>query len=422
MKKEDALRYHRYPVPGKIDVVSSKACVTQQDLSLAYTPGVAEPCREIHADPSAVYDYTVKGNLVAVITDGTAVLGLGDIGPMAGKPVMEGKALLFKRFAKINAFDIEIDEKDPVEFVKIVRSLEPTFGGINLEDISSPRCFEIEESLKKIMNIPVFHDDQHGTAVICAAGVLNGLEIAGKKPVNCKVVICGAGAAGVSIAKHLINCGFNNDNIFCFDKDGVLFKGRKETVSPYHSFLFRDTAARTLYDLMDGADVFIGVSVKGLVKEEMLAKMAKDPVIFPMANPDPEVAYETVMKVRPDAMAGTGRTDYPNQVNNVLGFPAIFRGALDIRATSITEKMKMSATVALMKVAKMPVMKSVLDVYGLESLEFGRNYLIPKPFDPRVLVEVAIGVAEAGMDEGVNRISIDIDEYRSKLEKEFLNG
>lgn len=419
MNKESALHYHKYPEPGKIDIVSSKDCITQHDLSLAYTPGVAEPCREIVLDSTKAYDYTIKGNLVGVITDGTAVLGLGDIGPLAGKPVMEGKALLFKRFAKINAFDIEIDEKDPAEFIKIVRSLEPTFGGINLEDISSPRCFEIEEKLKKIMNIPVFHDDQHGTAVICAAGVLNGIEIAGKKPENCKVVVCGAGAAGVSIAKHLINCGFDEKKIFCFDKDGVLFKGRKETVSPYHSFLFQDTTARTLSELMDCADVFIGVSVKGLVSEEMIVKMAQNPVIFPMANPDPEISYEAVMKARPDAMVGTGRTDYPNQVNNVLGFPAIFRGALDIRATSITEKMKMAATHALVKVAKMPVIKSVLDVYGLDSLEFGRNYLIPKPFDPRVLVEVAAAVALAGMDEGVNRINIDIDEYRSRLERDF---
>lgn len=421
MLKEKALNYHKYPKPGKIDIVSSKDCITQYDLSLAYTPGVAEPCKEIKLNKSLAYDYTGKGNLVGVITDGTAVLGLGDIGPLAGKPVMEGKALLFKRFSGINAFDIEIDETEPEQFIKIVKSLEPTFGGINLEDISSPRCFEIEERLKKIMNIPVFHDDQHGTAVICAAGVLNGLEIAGKKPESCKVVICGAGAAGVSIAKHLINCGFNNENIFCYDKDGVLFKGRKETVSSYHSFLFRDTEKRTLIELFENADVFIGVSVKDLVTQEMLKKMKPDPVVFPMANPDPEIPYETVLRIRPDAMVGTGRTDYPNQVNNVLGFPAIFRGALDVRASQITEKMKMAATNALIKVTKMPVLKSVLEIYGLDSLEFGKNYLIPKPFDPRVLIEVAYSVALSAVEEGINGIDIDIRKYKKELTEKFLH-
>ncbi|HQJ60668.1 MAG TPA: malic enzyme-like NAD(P)-binding protein, partial [bacterium] len=305
--------------------------------------------------------------------------------------------------------------------IKIVKALEPTFGGINLEDISSPRCFEIEEKLKEIMDIPVFHDDQHGTAVIGAAAVLNGLEIADKKPENCKVVLTGPGAAGVAIARHLINCGFMEENIFAYDSKGVLYKGRKDLKSPYHSFLFRDTEKRTLIELFENADVFIGTSVKGMVTEEMITRMAPNPVILPMANPDPEIPYETVVKVRPDAMAGTGRSDYPNQVNNVLGFPAIFRGALDVRARKITENMKMAATHALMRVAKMPALKSVLDVYGLKELEFGRNYLIPKPFDPRVLVEVAASVGSAAMEEGVSRISIDIEKYKKDLTERFVH-
>lgn len=420
MNREEVLSYHKNPKPGKLEVVPSKVCATQADLAKAYTPGVALPCLEIKDKPETVYDYTGKGNLVGVISDGSAVLGLGNIGALAGKPVMEGKALLFKRFAGIDAFDIEIDEHDPDKFVEIVKSLEPTFGGINLEDISSPRCFEIEEKLKKSMNIPVFHDDQHGTAVICAAGVLNGLEISGKKPENCKVVITGAGAAGVAIAKHLINCGVKQENVYAYDKDGVLFEGRKDNLSEYHRFLYRNTNFRTLEELFDGADVYVGVSVKGLVSEEMVKKMAPDPVIFPMANPDPEITYEAVKKVRPDAIVGTGRTDFPNQVNNLLGFPAIFRGALDVRARQITEKMKMAATKALIKVTKMPVLPEVLKVYGLDSLEYGRNYIIPKPFDPRVLVEVAFAVASTAVEEGVNRVELDLEEYRKNLEKRFL--
>ena len=416
MNKEEVLSYHKNPKPGKLEVVPSKVCATQTDLSKAYTPGVALPCLEIKDNPETVYDYTGKGNLVGVISDGSAVLGLGNIGALAGKPVMEGKALLFKRFAGIDAFDIEINEHDPDRFVEIVKSLEPTFGGINLEDISSPRCFEIEEKLKKVMNIPVFHDDQHGTAVICAAGVLNGLEIANKKPENCKVVLTGAGAAGVAIAKHLINCGVKKENVFAYDKDGVLFEGRKDGLSEYHKFLYRNTAARSLSELFEGADIYIGVSIKGLVKAEMLKKMAPNPVIFPMANPDPEITYEEVRIARPDAIVGTGRTDFPNQVNNLLGFPAIFRGALDARARQITEKMKMAETRALIKVTKMPVLPEVLKVYGLDSLEYGRNYIIPKPFDPRVLVEVAFAVAKTAVEEGVNRIDLDLDEYRRNLE------
>ena len=419
MEKNRALDYHKRPEPGKIEIIPTKNCKTQDDLSLAYTPGVAVPCLEIEKNADTSFEYTGKGNLVAVITDGTAVLGLGDIGPLASKPVMEGKALLFKRFAGVNAYDIEVDEKNPEKFIEIVKAMEPTFGGINLEDISSPNCFMIEEKLKEIMDIPVFHDDQHGTAVIGAAGVMNGLDIAGKKPENCKVVLTGPGAAGVAIAKHMINCGFKEENIYAYDSKGVLYKGRENKKSPFHTFLFRDTEKRNLEELFDGADVFIGTSVKGMVTEDMILKMAKNPVIFPMANPDPEIPFESIMKVRPDALAGTGRSDYPNQVNNVLGFPAIFRGALDVRARKITENMKMAATHALMRVAKMSVPQSILDIYGLKELEFGKDYLIPKPFDPRVLVEVASSVAQAAMEEGVSRIEINIENYKKELSRRF---
>jgi malate dehydrogenase (oxaloacetate-decarboxylating)(NADP+) len=418
---EKALDYHKKPLPGKISVVPSKRCETQEDLSLAYTPGVAVPCLEIEKDNLKAYDYTSRGNLVGVVTDGSAVLGLGDIGPLAGKPVMEGKSVLFKMFGGVDAFDIEIDERDPDSFIKIVKSLEPTFGGINLEDIASPRCFYIEEELKKIMNIPVFHDDQHGTAVICAAGVLNALEISGKKPEKCKVVISGAGAAAIAIAKHLIALGFDNSLIYGYDREGVLYKGRANTKSKYHEFLFRETDARSMEDLLEGCDVFLGLSVKDLITGDMIKKMSADPVIFPMANPDPEIPYNKIMESRPDAFAGTGRSDFPNQVNNVLGFPAIFRGALDIRATDITQNMKIAATKALMNVTKMEVPQYVLDAYGHDKLEFGRDYLIPKPFDKRVAVEVASFVAEAGIKDGVNRIDLDIENYRKELERRFCN-
>ena len=405
---------------GKLSTELKMPLKNTKDLSLAYTPGVAEPCKVIAKNKKEVYNYTWKGNTIAVVSDGTAVLGLGDIGPEAGLPVMEGKAVLFKQFGGVDCVPICLDTKDPKEIISICKALAPTFGGINLEDISAPRCVEIERTLIKELNIPVFHDDQHGTAVICAAGVLNGLEIAGKKPENCKVVLTGAGAAGVAIAKHLINCGVKKENVFAYDKDGVLFEGRKDDLSEYHRFLYRNTAARSLSELFEGADIYIGVSIKGLVKAEMLKKMAPNPVIFPMANPDPEITYEEVKTARPDAIVGTGRTDFPNQVNNLLGFPAIFRGALDVRARQITEKMKMAATRALIKVTKMPVLPEVLKVYGLDSLEYGRNYIIPKPFDPRVLVEVAFAVAAAAVEEGVNRIEINLDEYRKNLEKKFL--
>lgn len=419
-QKERALRYHRDPFPGKIGIVPTKPCATQDDLSLAYTPGVAWPCREIAERPEAVYDYTGRGNLVAVVSDGTAVLGLGDIGPLAGKPVMEGKALLFKRFAGVDAVDLEVAEKEVDRFVDIVAALEPSFGGVNLEDIASPRCFAIEERLQARMRIPVFHDDQHGTAVIAAAAILNGLEIAGKRLTDVRVAMSGAGAAGVAIARHLVRLGMAPEQITACGRKGVLYEGR-ERVSPWHDILFRKTTARTLADAMRGADIFIGVSVAGLVDEAMLRSMAKDPIVLPMANPDPEVPYDVVKKVRPDALAGTGRSDYPNQVNNVLGFPAIFRGALDVRASAITDGMKVAATRALARVARLPVPAPVLEAYGLSSLSFGPDYLIPKPFDRRVLVEEAAAVAEAAIADGVARIArFDVETYRRSLEERFL--
>ncbi len=417
--KEESLKYHREPIPGKIAVVPTKRCENQAELSLAYTPGVAVPCLEIADDEEKVYEYTAKGNLVAVVTDGSAVLGLGDIGAAAGKPVMEGKAVLFKRFADVNAFDIELATKDPDKIVETVRLMEPTFGGVNLEDISSPRCFEIEERLKEAMEIPVFHDDQHGTAVIAGAAVLNGLMLAGKDISKVKIAMSGAGAAAVAIAKQLINLGAKEGNIFASDIDGVLYKGRPQTISSYHDFLFRDTEARTLAEIMDGADVFLGISAADIVSKEMVKSMAEKPIIFPMANPNPEITYDAAMEARPDAICGTGRSDYPNQVNNVLGFPAIFRGALDIRARKITEGMKVAASKALAELARKPIPQSVLDAYGLEELSFGPHYIIPKPFDPRVLIEEATAVAKAGMEEGVHRKAVDIEAYRKSLMEKF---
>ncbi len=419
--RQRALEYHRNPFPGKIGIVPLKPCATQEDLSLAYTPGVAWPCREIAERPDAVYEYTGRGNLVAVISDGTAVLGLGDIGPLAAKPVMEGKALLFKRFAGIDAIDLEVAEKEVDRFIDIVAALEPSFGGVNLEDIASPRCFAIEERLKARMKIPVFHDDQHGTAVIAAAAILNGLDIIGKDIRNVRVAMRGAGAAGVAIARHLVELGMAPEQIFAAGRSGVLYEGRANRVSPWHDILFRKTDARTLADIMRGADIFIGVSAAGVVDEAMLRSMAKDPIVLPMANPDPEVPYDVVKKVRPDALAGTGRSDYPNQVNNVLGFPAIFRGALDVRALAITDGMKVAASRALARIARLPVPEAVLRAYGLKELSFGRDYLIPKPFDLRVLVEEACAVAEAAVAEGVARVAhFDAANYRRSLEDRFL--
>ena len=420
IRKQDALDYHSQGRRGKIEVVSTKPCETQHDLSLAYTPGVAIPCLEIAANPADGYKYTAKGNLVAVVSNGTAVLGLGDIGPLAGKPVMEGKGVLFKRFADVDVFDIELDTKDPEEIIRIVRALEPTFGGINLEDIKAPECFHIEEELKKTMTIPVFHDDQHGTAIISGAGLVNALEIVGKKIDAVKVVFSGAGAAGIACARFYVTLGVRRENLILCDTKGVVYRGRKEGMNPYKSYFAIDTECRTLADAMKGADVFAGVSVKGVVTKEMVRSMAKDPIIFAMANPDPEITYEDAVAARPDVIMATGRSDYPNQVNNVLGFPFIFRGALDCMATAINDEMKLAASHALARLAKEDVPDSVIKAYGGERFKFGRNYIIPKPLDPRVLLWEAPAVAKAAMLSGVARKPIeDLDAYRDALESRF---
>jgi malate dehydrogenase (oxaloacetate-decarboxylating)(NADP+) len=399
--REEALAYHTGKRHGKTEVVPTKPCITQRDLSLAYTPGVAEPCLEIARDPELVYEYTNKGNLVAVVSNGTAVLGLGDIGPMAGKPVMEGKGVLFKRFADIDVFDIELDSKDTEEIIRFCELLAPTLGGINLEDIGAPECFEIEERLKKSCDIPVFHDDQHGTAIISGAALVNALEVAGKKIKDVKVVFSGAGAAGIACAAFYISLGVKQENLLMVDSKGVIYKGRTEGMNKYKERFAVDTEARTLADAMQGADVFAGVSVKGLVTQEMVKTMAPDPIIFAMANPDPEILPEDALAVRPDAIMATGRSDYPNQVNNVLGFPFIFRGALDVASTDINEEMKVAAAKALAYLAKEDVPDSVVRAYGGKQIKFGRDYLIPKPFDYRVLLWEAPAVAEAAIETGV---------------------
>ncbi len=401
--REEALAYHTGKRHGKTEVVATKPCITQRDLSLAYTPGVAEPCLEIARDPELVYEYTNKGNLVAVVSNGTAVLGLGDIGPMASKPVMEGKGVLFKRFADIDVFDIEVDTKDSQEIIRFCELLAPTLGGINLEDIGAPECFEIEEKLKKSCNIPVFHDDQHGTAIISGAALVNALEIAEKKIEDVKVVFSGAGAAGIACAAFYVSLGVKQENLLMVDSKGVIYKGRTKGMNKYKERFAVETDARTLADAMDGADVFAGVSVKGLVTKEMVATMAADPIIFAMANPDPEILPEDAFEVRSDIIMATGRSDYPNQVNNVLGFPFIFRGALDVAASGINEKMKLAAARALAHLAKEDVPDSVMRAYGGQKIRFGREYLIPKPFDYRVLLWEAPAVAEAAIETGVAR-------------------
>jgi malate dehydrogenase (oxaloacetate-decarboxylating)(NADP+) len=416
--RQDALDYHEQGRRGKIEVIPSKPCKTQKDLSLAYTPGVAEPCREIAKDPLLVYNYTARGNLVAVISNGTAVLGLGDIGPLAGKPVMEGKGILFKRFADIDVFDLEIDSKDPDEIVRIVRSLEPTFGGINLEDIKAPECFYIEEKLKSLMGIPVFHDDQHGTAIISGAALINAAEIQGKNLSNMKVVFSGAGAAAISCALHYLRLGVKQENLLLVDSKGVVYKGRSEGMNSFKERFAIETTKRTLADALEGADLFAGLSTGGLVKKEMVKAMASNPVIFALANPDPEIGYNEAKSVRPDLIMATGRSDYPNQVNNVLGFPFIFRGALDVKASTINEEMKVAATHALSSLTKSgSIPSSVLNAYGLSSLSFGPEYIIPKPLDPRVLVEESFAVAKTAIETGVARVKIDLNDYRKHLEK-----
>ena len=415
VNKQQALDYHNGSRPGKIEVTPTKPCRTQRDLSLAYTPGVAEPCLEIEKNPHDAFKYTSRGNLVAVVSNGTAVLGLGDIGALAGKPVMEGKGVLFKRFADVDVFDFEVDSHDPKEVIKVCQLLEPTFGGINLEDIKAPDCFEIEETLRKTMKIPVFHDDQHGTAIISGAALLNAIEIVGKDISKVRVVFNGAGAAGIACAEHYVHLGVKRENITLCDTKGVVYKGRKAGMNPYKERLAQDTEKRALAEVMVGADVFVGLSVKGAINAEMICSMAKDPIVFAMANPDPEVTYEEAKASRPDVIVATGRSDYPNQVNNVLGFPFIFRGALDVRATAINEEMKLAATKALANLAKQDVPDSVCRAYGVQRLQFGREYLIPKPFDSRVLMWEASAVAEAAMRTGVAQEPVDLDTYRAQL-------
>ena len=414
---EEALEYHSRSRKGKVEVVPSKPCRTQEDLSLAYSPGVAEPCLAIARDPEKVYEYTTKGNLVAVISNGSAVLGLGNIGPLASKPVMEGKGVLFKRFADIDVFDIEIEAESVDAFVDTVARIAPTFGGINLEDVKSPECFEIEERLKKRLKIPVFHDDQHGTAIISAAAFLNALEVVGKKIDNVKIVFCGAGASAIACAKLYLSYGVRRENLRMVDKSGVIYLRRPNDMNPYKAQFAVETFERTLQDALTGADAFIGLSTGGIVKGEMLEGMARDPIVFALANPDPEITPEEARAARPDVIMATGRSDYPNQVNNVLGFPFIFRGALDVRATEINEAMKRAASQALAALAKMDVPDSVSKAYGGQSFRFGREYLIPKPFDYRVLLWVAPAVADAAMRSGVARAPIEnMDAYLRRLE------
>jgi malate dehydrogenase (oxaloacetate-decarboxylating)(NADP+) len=415
---DDALEYHSGGRPGKIEVVPTKPTATQRDLSLAYTPGVAKPCLEIAKNIADVYKYTNKGNLVAVISNGTAVLGLGNIGPEAGKPVMEGKGVLFKRFADIDVFDIELATRDVDEFCNAVRIMEPTFGGINLEDIAAPDCFEIEDRLKREMKIPVFHDDQHGTAIISAAALVNALEVAGKKIGEVKLVISGAGAAAMACLRLYLKFGLRKENVMLVDRHGVIYKGREDGMTSYKKEFAADTDRRTLTQALVGADVFLGLSAGGVVSQEMIKGMAPNPIIFAMANPDPEIGYDEAIAARPDAIMATGRSDYPNQVNNVLGFPFIFRGALDCRATTINDEMKMAASRALSELAKEDVPDSVLRAYATkERFSFGRQYLIPKPFDYRVLLNVPVAVARAAAETGVALEPIqDYDAYRRRLE------
>ncbi len=417
IRPEDALEYHSSVPAGKVSVVPTKPCRTQRDLSLAYTPGVAVPCKEIEREPGLAYKYTAKGNLVGVVSNGTAVLGLGNIGALAGKPVMEGKGVLFKRFADIDVFDIELDTQNPDEVIRTCQILEPTFGGINLEDIKAPECFYIEEELKRTMQIPVFHDDQHGTAIISGAGLINALEIVGKDIGEVKVVFCGAGAAAISCASHHVSLGVRRENIIMCDVQGVIYEGRTEGMNPYMERFAAKTNARTLAEALVGADVLFGLSAGGAVTPEMVRGMAPDPIIFALANPDPEIPYDVAKAARPDAIVATGRSDFPNQINNVLGFPFIFRGALDVRATTINDQMKLAATRALAALAKEDVPDSVLRAYGLERLTFGREYIIPTPFDPRVLIWEASAVAQAAIDTGVAQAPVNIRQYREELEK-----
>jgi len=420
---KDALEYHRLGgKPGKIAILPTKPLVTQRDLGLAYTPGVAYPVLEIEKDPEMAYEYTSKGNLVAVVSNGTAILGLGDRGALAGKPVMEGKGVLFKKFADIDVFDIEVNSHDPDEIILITAAISPTFGGINLEDIKAPECFYIEEKLKEMLDIPVFHDDQHGTAIISSAGLINALEIVGKRIDEIKIAISGAGASAISCAELAVRLGVRRENVIMVDTRGVIYKGRQEGMNKYKERFAVDTDARTLTDAVRGADVFYGLSTADVLKPEMVKTMAERPIIFAMANPDPEIKYEVAKEARPDCIIATGRSDYPNQINNVLGFPFIFRGALDVRARAINEEMKLAASKALAELTKEDVPDSVLRAYGVDSLKFGPDYIIPKPFDSRVLLWESPAVAKAAMETGVARKKIDIDEYRTQLEFRLGKG
>jgi malate dehydrogenase (oxaloacetate-decarboxylating)(NADP+) len=415
--KQDALIYHSRGRHGKIEVIPTKPYDTQFDLSLAYTPGVAYPCLEIEKNPEEAYNYTAKGNLVAVISNGTAVLGLGDIGAMAGKPVMEGKGLLFKIFADVDVFDIEVNEKDPEKLIQICAAIAPTFGGINLEDIKAPECFEVETKLKALLDIPVFHDDQHGTAIISGAGLLNALEINGKNIGDIKMVVCGAGAAAISCSRLYVALGIRKENIVMVDSKGVLNRKRKD-LNIYKQEFITDRDVDTLAEALIGADIFLGLSAANMMTKEMLASMAPDPIVFAMANPNPEISYEDAMATRNDLIFATGRSDYPNQINNVLGFPFIFRGALDVRASTINEEMKLAASKALAELAKKPVPACVLKAYNTDKMVFGREYIIPKPLDPRLISSVAPAVAKAAIETGVAKFPVtDWDAYKKSLDK-----
>jgi malate dehydrogenase (oxaloacetate-decarboxylating)(NADP+) len=415
--KEDALHYHGRERHGKVEVIPTKPYCTQYDLSLAYTPGVAYPCLEIQKNPEDAYKYTARGNLVAVISNGTAVLGLGNLGALAGKPVMEGKGLLFKVFADVDVFDIEVDEKDPAKLIEFCRQIAPTFGGINLEDIKAPECFEIETRLKQMLDIPVFHDDQHGTAIISGAGLINSLEITGRKIEDVKMVVCGAGAAAISCSRLYVSLGIKRENIVMADSKGIINTKRKD-LNVFKQEFATSRDLDTLEQALVGADLFLGLSAGCMMSKKMLASMADNPIVFAMANPDPEISFEDAMATRDDMIFATGRSDYPNQINNVLGFPFIFRGALDVRASTINEEMKMAAAKALAALAKEPVPQSVLQAYGLEKLTFGKDYIIPKPVDPRLISSVAPAVAKAAMETGVAKYPItDWDAYRKSLDK-----
>ncbi len=412
--KEEALEYHEKPRPGKVEVLPTKPCASQKDLTLAYSPGVAEACKAIHADESLVDLYTGRANLVAVVSNGTAVLGLGNIGPKAGKPVMEGKGILFKMFADIDVFDINLAENDPRKLCDIVKAMEPTFGGINLEDIKAPECFFIEETLRKEMNIPVFHDDQHGTAVISAAGLINACEITNRKMEDCKVVISGAGAAAIASANLYVSMGVKRSNIFMFDSRGLICEGRAGLNEYKEAYAQKENC--TLEEALTGADVFLGLSAKDLLSKDMVKKMAKSPILFACANPDPEISYPDAKEAVPDCIMATGRSDYPNQVNNVSGFPFLFRGALDTGAKQINEEMKIAAAKSLAALAKEPVPQSVIDAYGGEPLSFGIDYIIPKPLDPRIVEWETPAVAQAAMDSGIATRPIkDMEAYRKSL-------